>query len=1102
MGWCLDVTRFVSSKRSLHVKEHRYRRVRRKGRFESLELRLALSGTQGSLDYLGSLDVAANQAAMAIGTKVGYELAALGASGQKAADSSKFQLINDSIAIQAIASSDIASLSTDLKRIGMTAMTVSQHIVTGLLPLTAIWELGELGSLSFVSPLYGGTGSVGLAQTSGDISQRTDLIRDFQGFTGNGVSIGVISDSFDNGGVGSAATDVASGDLPGVGNPNGNVMPVNIVRDNTLGVDEGRAMAQIVHDVVPEAAISFANVSNAMGLRTQAGMAENIRSLAARINPTDPAANVIVDDWVFFAEPFFMDGLVAQAVDEIVGEGVTYVSAAGNMAADSYEVASYVNSGQTLSVTVGGGAVIQDILHDFGGGDTWQQVTIPPGRTVFSFQWDDPFRTVAAASTGATRDYNIWVRDLGVVNTIRAGSFNSILGVDPVEVVELNNATGANQVIEIALGWHASVAGVNDAGRLKYVMFSPGSAGVINEFATNSPTLYGHANAEGAIAVGAAAYFNTPEFDPAAPFVPPTLNNFSALGGTPILFDVAGNRLATPINRGGVDVVGPDNVNTTFFGTDIVNDADALPNFGGTSAAAPHVAGLAALLLQADPRLDPAGIEAALEDSAIDMDNPFTVGFDIGADAATGHGFVDALGALGVVWDLPQLENLEPDDYILVNRTNDALDANAGDGVVDIDLITPGNQVSLRAAIIAANAGGANARTLLVPAGNYNLSLTGTEGTANTAVHDLDITGNVRIIGSGAGATVISAGGVAGINDRVFEVRPLGELDLARVTVTGGNVAASGGGIVVYSANGGAEGTNPATLTLTDVAIVGNTAGAVGSGIYNRGRFGNTTINRSVIANNHANNTSTGNRMAGGLYSDRKPLTLSETIVAGNTANFLFTDGFSDPALDLVVTTASTLTSAGNNLLGDIGTNLPARLIASDLYNGAPGRIVTSVADTFSASPNLSTLSLRDAIHWANNDPGSDEIWMPAWDFVLTQQRTSLPNAVDMDVWQGDLDIRQSLTARGVNGQTSVAWRRGVVDAIFDLIGDYNGDGIANGLDNGGVGSEDYTIWQDTLGSTTDLRADGNDNGVIDGGDYTEWVNHFGNTFTRIGVTV
>jgi formylglycine-generating enzyme required for sulfatase activity len=54
-------------------------------------------------------------------------------------------------------------------------------------------------------------------------------------------------------------------------------------------------------------------------------------------------------------------------------------------------------------------------------------------------------------------------------------------------------------------------------------------------------------------------------------------------------------------------------------------------------------------------------------------------------------------------------------------------------------------------------------------------------------------------------------------------------------------------------------------------------------------------------------------------------------------------------------------------------------------------------------------------------------------------------------------------------------------------VGDYNG--------NGAVDAADYTVWRDTLGSTSDLRADGNQNGIIDDGDYTVWVNHYGEHF-------
>src|SRR5262249_24578301 len=144
------------------------------------------------------------------------------------------------------------------------------------------------------------------------------------------------------------------------------------------------------------------------------------------------------------------------------------------------------------------------------------------------------------------------------------------------------------------------------------------------QFATYSGTVFGHANAAGALAVGAADYRDTPRYGVS----PPTLEPYSSQGSVPILFDAAGNRI-TPVVRAHPDIVAPDGVDTTFFGSD--TDNDGLPNFYGTSAAAPNAAGVAALMLQARPGSTPLSVYSALKSTALDMGTP-------GYDAATGAG--------------------------------------------------------------------------------------------------------------------------------------------------------------------------------------------------------------------------------------------------------------------------------------------------------------------------------------------------------------------------------------------------------------------------------------------------------------------------------
>ncbi|MCA9239058.1 MAG: hypothetical protein KDA37_02610 [Planctomycetales bacterium] len=63
--------------------------------------------------------------------------------------------------------------------------------------------------------------------------------------------------------------------------------------------------------------------------------------------------------------------------------------------------------------------------------------------------------------------------------------------------------------------------------------------------------------------------------------------------------------------------------------------------------------------------------------------------------------------------------------------------------------------------------------------------------------------------------------------------------------------------------------------------------------------------------------------------------------------------------------------------------------------------------------------------------------------------------------------------------------------SAITIRGDFNNDGS--------VDAADYTIWRDTLGSTTDLRADVDESGEVDLSDYEEWERNYGvNVFNGV----
>jgi len=554
------------------------------------------------------------------------------------------RMVGDMVIIDAVAAKDTQALLRDLEALGLTHGASFGNVVSGRLPVAALDSLADLDSLQFARPAMA-MAQVGAVTSQGDAAMDADQARKEEEVSGRGVTVGVMSDSYDC--LGGAAADIASGDLP-------RASRITILDDMACpGSDEGRGMMQLVRDVAPGASQAFHTAFNG-----QADFAQGIIELA-----TEARSDIVVDDVIFLAEPMFQDGIIAQAVDTVKDMGVAYFSSAGNGGRSSWEsgAGGFVDSGATLGFGP---------LHDFDPGpgiDFLQTVIVGPGFTTFAFQWDEPAFSVSGPP-GSMSDVDIIPLAFPGDPLAAVGGSDFNLGGDPIEVLTVLNFGTEPVPVFLALQLFAGPP----PEFMKHVIFDPRvdtigdpPTSFVVEFPTDSGTNYGHSNAAGAAGVGAAFWRKTPRFG----VFPPEIENFSSAGGTPILFDLAGNRIGPEV-RDQPRFTGPDGGVTTFFGgRNSFGESDPNGNhFFGTSASAPHAAAVAALMLEANRRLSPDNVYEILEDTAIDMDDPATPGFDLGFDFGTGHGLVDALEA---VEEAEDFEDDDDDDDRVASKDDD-----------------------------------------------------------------------------------------------------------------------------------------------------------------------------------------------------------------------------------------------------------------------------------------------------------------------------------------------------------------------------------------------------------------------------------------------
>ena len=124
---------------------------------------------------------------------------------------------------------------------------------------------------------------------------KSDSARVLFDLDGSGIKVGVISDSYNKLSGNPAGLDISNKDLPGPGNAT-NPTPVQVLLDYPYGagLDEGRAMMQIVHDVAPKAELAFRTGFISAGIW-----------LKVLWNCSRPVCDVIVDDVTYITEPYY-----------------------------------------------------------------------------------------------------------------------------------------------------------------------------------------------------------------------------------------------------------------------------------------------------------------------------------------------------------------------------------------------------------------------------------------------------------------------------------------------------------------------------------------------------------------------------------------------------------------------------------------------------------------------------------------------------------------------------------------------------------------------------------------------------------------------------
>jgi len=327
--------------------------------------------------------------------------------------------------------------------------------------------------------------------------------------------------------------------------------------------DHGTAVAEIVEDMAPQADLYLLKISDEV-------------DLGNAVTYCISNGVHIINHSVGWYNTNFYDGTgtIGDMVETARANDILWVNAAGNEAADGHWQGEFVDLDSDSLLDFGMG---QDFF-DKDGFDEGSRISATVGDTVHIYMtWDDWEQS--------DQDYNLYLFDSfgGIVDD---SDDNQTGTQEPTEYISYYVPATGNYEIVVS-NWSASS---NPDIEIFVYRQSGNDTDLEHHIAESSITT--PANSAKALAVGAISrteWTAGPQKD------------YSSQGPS------NNSQYATSIIK--PDICGPDGVSTHTYTVD----------FGGTSAAAPHVAGAAALLLSKDPGLTAAQLQSVLQADAIDM---------------------------------------------------------------------------------------------------------------------------------------------------------------------------------------------------------------------------------------------------------------------------------------------------------------------------------------------------------------------------------------------------------------------------------------------------------------------------------------------------